>query len=248
MVNNGIINENELIDYINSKKYTEYNNNIKAFIKFTFGDKFNLQNPKFIAKKIRGGPKPDLSITHNREEKFISVKKGSGNSVHQEKIDTFFPYFEDFIGKKELNWLKLFHYGDDTIDGSGEIRYNASECKKRYKKEIQSLNLQINKSNYLEAFLDRFLFVGNVSELNVDVIYHGTINSGLWASDKEIKDYIKNNYFSNNAIHFGPLTYQVWGRDDKRTAKHPDRRYVMQIKWGSIESDLSSIREHANNV
>ena len=147
-----------------------------------------------------------------------------------------------------LNNLKKFHYGDDTLNDTGSIRYSASECKSRYKNEIDELNLEFNTSSNIVKFLDRFLFVGNIGTLTVDAIYHGTIDFGLWASKDEIIKYIKSNTFNANAVHFGPLTYQVWGRNEKRTAVHPDRRYVMQVKWGSITKDLTTIREEDENV
>lgn len=241
-MNDALINEEDLINYINNNQFSTYNSNIKNFLKFTFGNSFNSNLP-FNAKKIAGQQKPDMCINHNGILKYISIKKGSGNSVHQEKIDVFFPYIENIIGTNELNNLKLFHFGDDTINDSGERRYNASESKIRYATEVSKLNLVLNNSSNITNFLDRFLFVGNVGNICVDVIYHGNIESGLWASCEEIINYVNNNNFDLNAVHFGPLTYQVWGRNEKWTAVHPDRRYIMQVKWGSIYKDLVEIRK-----
>jgi hypothetical protein len=240
-MNDGIINEKELREYINQYKYYDYNPNIKAFLSFAFGSKINPSLP-FIAEKKAGQVKPDLCISHNGIKKYISVKKGGGNSVHQEKIDVFFPFVEETFGSTALNNLKKFHYGDGTLNDTGEIRYSAAECKKIYKIEISALNNIFNEWSNLNVFLNRFLFIGNVGTLAVDIIYHGTIVSGLWATREEIIIYVKNNNFTVNAVHFGPLTYQVWGRNENRTAIHPDRRYVMQVKWGSLENDLKSIR------
>lgn len=241
-MNDGFINEELLRNEINSKSYINYNSNIRAFLNFLFDDNLN-PNMKFIAGKKAGKMKPDLYISHNGIEKYISVKKGSGNSVHQESIDVFFPFFQELLGSELLTDLKMFHYGDDTTDDSGLVRYSASECKSRYSGQISRLNKQINDIENIDRFLDRFLFVGNVKSATVDAIYHGTIDKGLWASRNEIMDYVHNHVFSLNAVHFGPLTYQVWGRDEKRTAVHPDRRYVMQVKWGSIAKDLENIRK-----
>lgn len=241
-MNDGFVNEDVLTNYINSHKFDEYNTNIKNFLKFLFKSNLNPALP-FKAEKKAGQIKPDIVIKHNGIQKFISIKKGSGNSVHQEKIEVFFPYVRNILGDTELNNLKIFHYGDDSTDDSGPIRYNASECKIRYQREIRELNRSFNKWEYLTKFLDRFLFIGNKSNIIVDAIYHGTIDSGLWASREEITDYISKNNFDANAVHFGPLSYQVWGRDEKRTAVHPDRRYVMQVKWGTLTNDLKKIRE-----
>ena len=123
-MNDGFINEYDLINYINDNQFIDYNSNIKNFLKFTFGISFN-PNLTFNAKKITGQQKPDFSITHNGITKYISVKKGSGNSVHQERIDVFFPFIENVLDTNLLNYLKLFHFGDDTTDDSGGTRYSA---------------------------------------------------------------------------------------------------------------------------
>lgn len=248
-MNDGFINEKELMDYIDRKKYNELNENIKNFLSSIFKDKLESSLP-FTVEKVAGQAKPDLCINHNDIKKYISVKKGSGNSVHQESIQDFFPYIKELLGNTYLNYLKKFHYGDDTIDDTGKIRYNANECKSRYKHEISLLNIELNKdSSLMKNFLYRFLFTGNAkNNLTVDIVYHGTIDTGLWATRDEIIDYIINNTFNKNTVHFGPLTYQVWGRNEKGTAIHPERRYVMQIKWSSITNDLSRIRRGINNV
>lgn len=63
-MNDGFINEHELRDYINSKNYKEYNQNIKNFLYFVFNGNIDI-NLAFIANKIIGQVKPDLSISHN---------------------------------------------------------------------------------------------------------------------------------------------------------------------------------------
>lgn len=242
-MNDGFVNEQELREYINSKRFEEYNENIKNFLRFTFSFDGSATG-NFVATKCPGGQvKPDLIIEYKGMKKYISIKKGSGNSVHQEKIDVFFPFIIGLFGQPYLDYLKKFHYGDGTIDDSGIERFSASECQNLYRNEISQLNAKFNEWYYLKKFLDRFLFLGNVSSsLYVDIVYHGTITSGLWATKDEIYDYFKQKEFCSNTLHFGSLTYQVWGRNNDFTAVHPDRRYVMQVKWGNITNDLKFIR------
>lgn len=244
-MNDGFLNEELLIKYINGFVFSDFNNNIQNFLNFTFNGHIDLTQP-FFASKCKGGQvKPDLIIEHNSEIRYVSIKKGGGNSVHQEKVSVFFPFFEEICGQQALDNLKLFHYGDDTLDDTGAIRYDADECQNKYQTEIEQVNNIINSNDLLPIFLDRFLFVGNVnSDLVVDVIYHGTIDDGIWASREEIYEYFLVNDFPNKTIHFGSLTYQVWGRNNNYTAVNPDRRYVMQIKWGSIYSDFLQIRRN----
>lgn len=241
--NNGFKNEMDLKEYIDDHYFCEYNDNIKNFLRFLFKSSLNLKK-KFFVLKTTGQVKPDLEIKHNNITKYISIKVGSGNSVHQESIKVFFPFIENLFGDEILNYLKLFHYGDDTIDDTGKERYSAIESKKRYSNQIEKLNDRFNNWSYLNIFLDRFLFKGNTQNApTVDYIYYGTIEKGLWASCDEIKDYFKGNDFKSSNLHFAALTYQVWGRDNNRKAIHPERRYIMQIKWGSIEENLKKITE-----
>ena len=247
MSKDGFTNEEELKNYINNNHWNTYNSNIKNLLAFSFGSSIDI-NSEFRAEKCKGQVKPDLVIENNNIKKYISIKKGSGNSVHQEKISVFFPFIKNLCGDTTLNDLKLFHYGDGTYDDTGEKRYSASECQSIYAEEIKFLNAQFNDWKFLKIFLDRFLFIGNVSStLAVDVIYHGTIEYGIWASRDELYTYFKNNFFNSSSLHFGSLTYQVWGRNNDFKAIHPDRRYVMQVKWGGILNDLNKIKEHRNN-
>lgn len=241
--NNGFKNETDLKEYINNHYLNDYNDNIKKFLNFLFGSSLNPEE-KFFASKPSGQVKPDFEIKHNNTVKYVSIKVGSGNSVHQEEIEVFFPFIKSLFGDEILDCLKLFHYGDDTTDDSGTIRYSASQCKKRYPLQIKKLNNNFNNWTYLDTFLDRFLFVGNIPTGSVvDCIYYGTVKEGIWASRHEIKNYFQNNDFSSTNLHFGALTYQVWGRNNNFQAVHPNRRYTMQVKWGSIEDNLKNIME-----
>lgn len=245
-MNDGFINEKELIEYINSNNWDTYNQNIKKLLMFSFGDSINT-TLSFSAEKCKGQVKPDLVIKHNNIKKYISIKKGSGNSVHQEKIDVFFPFIKELYDEDTLNKLKLFHYGDGTYNDTGKIRLSASECQHTYKNEIFDLNKKFNEWFYLKQFLDRFLFKGNVGTIFADIIYHGTITNGIWASRDELYNYFQSHTFDSSALHFASLTYQVWGRNNDFVAVHPDRRYVMQVKWGGILNDLRAIKEDRGN-
>ena len=135
--------------------------------------------------------------------------------------------------------------------------------KKKMMGDIDSRNKLIEHNLRLVAHIVKKF--DNNSSLNDDLISIGTIGliKGVdtFSPDKgvrittycarcienEILMYFrKNNKYNNdisiNAVHFGPLTYQVWGRNEKGTASHPERRYVMQVKWGSITDDLKKIR------
>ena len=97
-MNDGLKNEKELELYISNNTYDKYNENIKNFLSFIFGKDLDSNLP-FYAKKISDQVKPDIYICHNNIKKYISIKKGSGNSVHQEKFEVFFPFFSNLLGE-----------------------------------------------------------------------------------------------------------------------------------------------------
>ncbi|WP_371246776.1 hypothetical protein ACA758_02315 [Mycoplasmopsis agassizii] len=240
--NDGVENELNLMNYINSKNsFDFYNENIKNFLRFIFD--FDLENKTIRCNKIKGNAKPDLEITCNGVSKYISIKKGSGNSVHQESLNDFITFLKNInIPEQTINNILLFHYGDGTNNDTGTKRYASPEVKKIFKDEIKIANKSLNDSTNLKIIIKRILFLGRTHDLETDFIYHGTVDEGLWASKREIVEYFINNNFNSQSIHFASLNYQPWGRNNDFKAKNPNRRYIIQIKWSKMKSDLLKIR------
>ena len=135
----GFENEDELIEYLNSKKIKDLNSNMKDFIFFIFG---NIDEENIIqATSGKSGQKPDMIITINNVIKRISIKKGTGNSVHQEKVDVFVEFLESInISNETINKLLKFHWGDGTSDGTGSQRISSSDYKQQFPEEIEMIN------------------------------------------------------------------------------------------------------------
>lgn len=243
----GFKNEDELIEYLNNKKIKYLNNNMKNFIFFLFG---NIYEEKTIkATSGKKGQKPDMIITVDEKNKRISIKKGAGNSVHQEKVDVFVEFLASInISNEIINKLLRFHWGDGTSDGTGTQRISGSDYKQQFPEEIEMINKEFNKEKNIKEFIYRFIMQGKSDDYDiVDALYYGNVNEGHWASRDEIIEYVVNNIFSLNSIHFGPLTYQIWNRCLNFNPKMEDRREVMQVKWGSLLNDLLNIERNRKN-
>lgn len=243
----GFRNEYELIKYLNNQKIKNLNNNMKDFIIFLFG---NIDEEHFIqAISGKKGQKPDMIISIDNKIKRISIKKGTGNSVHQEKIDMFVEFLISInIPKEIINKLLKFHWGDGTANGTGIQRISSSEYKKQFSKEIDIINEEFNKEKNIKEFINRFIIQGKYYEYDfVDALYYGNVNEGHWASRNEILNYIVKNIFYLDSIHFGPLTYQIWNRCLNFNPKTENRRNVMQVKWGSLLNDLLNIERNRKN-
>lgn len=238
---NGFQNENDIIGYLDNSKYCSLNKNMKQFIRFLYP---TINDDDIIhAQSGISGQKPDMILNVNNIKKYISIKIGSGNSVHQESIDLFIDFLTALnISLNSKIELLKYHWGDGTIDGTGKNRISSSEYKSTHQNELNLINNEVNKKNALEKIATRILFRGKNESFDlVDVIYYGDINTGHWASREEILDYFTSNTFNSDSIHFGPLSYQIWNRCLNFNPNTENRRSVMQVKWGSLLQDLINI-------
>lgn len=240
----GFANETEIVNYINSTgSYTLLNDNMKAFISFLFQGHSYTSAP-IRARKTARGVKPDIIITINGTSKYVSIKKGSGNSVHQEPLDLFTRFLAaNNVRAEIIQALKQFHYGDGTDNGTGRTRISASSWISNHPAATVSINRSFTERSLLLNFINRVLFTGNVNPtIAADAIFHGNINRALWASKEEITAYLlTHDSLTNNSIHFSNLTYQVWNRNLGFNPNTESRRHVMQVKWASLTTDLSAI-------
>lgn len=242
-MNNGKILENNFIKSLNNHNYNELNLNLQQFISFLFED-FQY-NKKIYCKKLGTHEKADISIQNGNIIKYISLKTGSQNSVHVEKISTFIEFLSsNGINQQIINNLLIYHYGDDTLNGTGSIRYSAEESKRKYRQRIEIFNASINYSKILTKIVERFLFKGTrISNKYVDAIYYGDINIGIWCSSQELLEYCTNHKSMYMKVpHFSIFTYQNWCRNISFSKKSESHRAYMQIKWFSILSDINKIR------
>lgn len=250
----GFSNENEISIYLNNQHFANLNKNMQDFLCFLYNRQIS-GNELILSdstQRIEGkNPKPDIWIKIGNEVKYVSVKEGSGNSVHQESFKDFCAFLEKInVSKQTIDYLKLYHYGDDTLDGNGEIRLSTADIKLKYSSQIQCVNKELNSQNILVKILYRILFAGVFNNpIIVDAIYHGSVDNGIFANREEIIDYLVNNAnnFKISGIRLSELTYQPWTRDQYKTAAHPERRHVMQIKWGSMANCINIITRRRNN-
>ena len=237
-MNNGLKLEYDFVYSINNKKYRELNNNLKSFIKELYND--ITEESILKCEKIKAKDKSDIKIIFEDKIKNISLKSGNSVSVHVESVLSFITFLNDIsINKNIINYLLLYHYGDDTIDGSGNNRLSGDEVKLRYKREISIFNKYVNYKNILIKVINRVLFEGVNKNNIVDYIYYGNIEYGIWSSRFDLLNYFVNNKSMNLITpHFSSFTYQNWCRNVVYNKKMESHRYYVQIKWFSIVNDI----------
>lgn len=220
MANNshGTNNELEMANYLNNKKYKELNLTMKEFIKYICQTKNITYNKetKIIAEYVKNNKlKEDIYITINHIQIGVSLKMGSGNSCHQEKIEDFIHFIQTKLNASNeiCDLWRFFIWADGTLDGSGAMdrdangriicRCGTSLFKEKYPQKRQILQKFVNEN--IDELLTRAIFVGKYNS-NVEFVYHGTYKQGRWISRNEVISFVKH-FLIFQMLNFGSHHY-----------------------------------------
>lgn len=261
----GFTNEQLLVDSLNNKEYRSLNTHLKKFIQqicvehsINVKDSLLIKSYKadreidpFTNKKIN--VKPDLYIEINNQKFGVSTKMGSGNSVHQEKVESFIFWIKNnknIVIKNEsiYDCLRLFIWGDGTLDGSAPVvkdsngyvigRYSTKEFKTIYPEKHKIIQDFLYENS--KEIIKRALFLGKTNN-EVHYIYHGTNINGVWISQDSILDFNLTSPINNSTFNVGRLSVQIYNADKKGTISGSKKRGDIQLKYGTIESDIQSL-------
>lgn len=244
-------NEELLVKYLDGKKLSDLNTNMKNFINFIIQDKeisfakedtiksYLVTNNKF---------KQDIIIVLQGEEYNVSVKMGTGNSVHQEKIEDFINYLKNAYNISETlaNDFRLSIWVDGTLDGKGDVnnRFKISKLKELYPKSKERIQKFLNENR--KGLITHFIKVGRHNS-HVDYIYHGSINNGSWISIDQLINYNLDYAYDLNkaraALPIGRMSIQPWNPVLNGNPKTEHKRGQVQVKYTSMENDFAYLIE-----
>lgn len=243
MANNksGFDNEDLIKNALNNKKFTDLNENLKNLIKQCFSN----YNGMISCEKQAGQNKSDLKISIGSESYTYSIKKGTGNSVHQEPVDKFITFLKvNYSLSDELgNDIRFFIWGDNTFDGKGRLsdRLNAPTLKKTYPELIERINSFFTPIK--KDLIKRFVIDGaDCSSFSSDFIYYGNELEGICCKSEKALDWLASND-CNGAIPVGRLSFQAWNRNINGGTASEKKRGVVQLKWGNIREDIEKARD-----
>lgn len=246
----GFSNEEQIRNALNNKKISNLNINLKKFIEYVCKSEGIEYNPDIVitAENIPNSFKSDINININNNIVGISIKMGSRNSVHQEKIDGFIEWASDNtdINEKEKEHLLFMIWADGSLDGTSEIirmedgkikgRFGNEDFSNKYFDKLKVLNNFFNRNR--RKILERVLFEGKLKENAASYIYKGTVNHGSWISKSDfLKYYLIDNTLANTP-KCGPLSYQSYNPDLKGTVSGAGKRGSIQFKYSALEKDL----------
>ncbi|MFI3227434.1 MAG: hypothetical protein R3Y09_08485 [Clostridia bacterium] len=252
-------NESNLVLALNEKKFNQLNLNLKEFIRYICSSKDLIisDNDVIYAKEERNNRlKQDLYVIIHENSFGVSLKMGSGNSVHQEKCADFLNYITSNLNANEkiCRAFSLLLWNDGTTDGSGSLeknsegiimsRYTSKMFRSKFPAEADIIQNFLNEN--AGPLINRFLFVGRHGSI-VDFVYHGTVANGTWISTDAIISFQLKNPIPSPALTVGRMSIQTWNASMKGTSEH--KRGQLQVKYGQMESDFSSIMlENTSNI
>ena len=241
---NGYLSEYVFINNINNRKYKETNILVQELLKELY-PKIK-DNDLIIAYKYGKYAKVDIVVCVRNIKKGISMKTGNNNSVHLEKIDKFCKCLQKY-SFKESERLRKYLYSDGTNNNTGENRYSAKEYQQMYPQDIEILNKELEK--YKKILITRFLIKTDVNyKVNVDAVVYGDINNFIWATKKEILEYLNNKKVDSVGVHVSSLFFQSWDKNLKYNPLYEKCRDYIQIKWFSLFEDILMIMCNRNMV
>ena len=238
----GFKNEESISSALHNKLYKDIEYlNLKTFIKEIHP---SIQNYTLVKSPYKEGNKfkKDVEIIIEDKSYYISVKMGSGNSIHQEKVEPFIHMLEKEYGISNAltNYIRKFIWGDGTIDGSGRVSDRCGNSKLKTTMPVEIRGIQNFINSHKEELLRRFLINGS-NKGRVDYIYYGTPKSGVWCpADNAIEFQLSSERKSVAALYLGDITFQAWNRC--LSGNNDYKRGQIQLKWGRIEPDIKSIR------
>ena len=240
----GIENEENFVRCIDNKKYFDLSKHLQYFLRYLFP--FVDASEKFHCFQTRNFMKPDICISLQSEMRYVSLKYGEADTVHNENILTFKKFLEENgISQEAINTYLLYHYGDGTTDGSGKRRLGSVEVRFHYEEEIKKLNEEFNQSKeFIKKFADRVMFQGVNPQANcADFIYHGDVDYGVFMSRYQLMQHIdkKNWDFMTGCVHIGPFVVRPHARYSNKEIRNEEHRHTVVVNYPKIIQDIMYI-------
>lgn len=146
------------------------------------------------------------------------------------------------VNNEVINKFLKYHYADGTTNGTGQKRISSMEYREKYQEDIDYINKEFNKEEYIDKFINRFVLQGNKSEYEVDAIIYGVVNDFIWITSKEIKYIIKNHLYDIvSSLHISCLSIQPMARNLNYNPKYEFARNYIQIKWYNLANQIIEV-------
>ena len=245
----GLVNEDKIVAELNNKKLSDLSNNMRHLIECLF---CTVSNDTVIKcyKPTEANIKPDIIIECNNEKKYVSIKIGRAETVHNEIIDNFLNFLSlEGISQQTIETIRLFHFGDGTLDGSGCKRLSYHELVIQLKDRIRIANSELNMDiEFVKRIVRRCVFRGScISNPEADAIYFGDSDYGVIATQTQVMKHLKRrgfDYYEN--LHIGPLLLRPDARYVDAPIVSERKRNRIVAYWPNLCADIEYISRRYN--
>ncbi len=241
--NYGLLREDEMVAHLDGKKIKSLSNNLRNLIRDLYG--VLDENGVVHCVKTQDYIKPDFIITYKRKKRYVSMKSGRCEIVHQEIVKNFVLFLRSLgVSNRTQQTILLYHYGDGTMDGSAPKRIEYEKLRVLLHDRIKEANEELNKNkDFIMAVMDHCLFKGTIEGAEpADCIYHGDYEFGVVATRKQIEKHIHRkewNYINN--LHIGPLQLRPHARYIGKEIKSQKKREALECYWPHLGADIDWI-------
>lgn len=241
--NYGFLREDEMVSRLDGKRVKSLSNNLRNLMRDLFG--VLNENAIVHCEKTQDFIKPDFIITYRGEQRFVSMKSGRCEIVHQEIVKNFVLFLRELgVSKRTQQTILLYHYGDGTMDGSAKKRIEYDRLRVLLHDRIKEANEELNKDkNFIMTVVDHCIFKGTIPNATpADCIYHGDYEFGVVATRKQIEKHIYRkdwNYMNN--LHIGPLQLRPHARYIGKEIKSEKKRQALECYWPHLGADIDWI-------
>ena len=237
----GFIFEQEFVESINNKYFKDLNENLKHFVSFAIPS-LELNKPLKCCK-LDTQIKPDVCIYQGETRKYVSLKTGMTEHLHNENILTFVEFLKSQnIDSYTIESYLLYQYGDGTIDGTGENRMSSVDIKFYLFERIRKMNDVFNSSKeIIKAFADRVVWKGvDPNSEEAEFLYHGDIDFGMFISKRQLNRHIdrKSWEFMERCVHIGPFVIRPKARFANKKMTNPAERNVVSVSYPRLINDI----------
>lgn len=241
--NLGNFKEKELIANLHNKKVKNLTNNLRNLVTSLFGvldDKETIQ-----CYKIEDFIKPDFVIVYKGQKKYVSMKTGRAETIHQELVKSFILFLRsEGISKRTQQTILLYQYGDGTLDGTGKSRIDYNQLRVMLDSRIKEANDELNQSKeFIMKVINRCLILGTLENaISIDCVYFGDYHFGVVATINQITKHInRKNWKWMNNLHIGPIQIRPHARYTGKEIKNPKYRNKIDCYWANFGSDIDYI-------
>lgn len=242
-MNNGKFIEVEIVDRLNGKRVKDLSHNLRNLMNALYGVLDGKQT--VAAEVIEDYIKPDFVITYRGEKKYVSMKTGRAETVHQEYIKSFVLFLRSLgVSKRTQQTILLYQYGDGTLDGSAKERIEYNRFRLMMEKRIEEANEELNQSKeFVMKVIERCLILGTLENaIPIDCVYFGDCEFGHVATKKQIAKHIQyGNWKWMKNLHIGPLQIRPHARYVGKEIRNPKRRERVDLYWPNLSADIAFI-------